>query len=91
MVKTTRRTIQGANLRQVIRPKIGKKVSLRQIIRDPLTKHTNINVQNNFSLRTNSINNKILSSTSHLSKYKEFCIEGYKEYSLFIIIKSLFL
>jgi len=71
MVKTTRRTIQGANLRQVIRPKIGKKVSLRQIIRDPLTKHTNFNVQNNFSLRANSINNKILSSTSHLSQYKE--------------------
>ena len=69
MVKTTRRTIQGANLRQVIRPKIGKKVSLRQIIRDPLTKHTNFNVQNNFSLRTNSINNKIFSSTSHLSDY----------------------
>ena len=71
MVKTTHKTIQGANLRQVIRPKIGKKVSLRQIIRDPLTKHTNFNVQNNFSLRTNSINNKILSSTSHLSQYKE--------------------
>ena len=69
MVKTTRKTIQGANLRQVIRPKIGKKVSLRQIIRDPLTKHTNFNVQNNFSLRTNSINNKILSLTSHLSDY----------------------
>ena len=71
MVKTTRRTIQGANLRQVIRPKIGKKVSLRQIIRDSLTKHTNFNVQNNFSLRNNSINNKILNSTSHLSQYKE--------------------
>ena len=28
-------------------------------------------MQNNFSLRANSINNKILSSTSHLSKYKE--------------------
>ena len=28
-------------------------------------------MQNNFSLRTNSINNKILSSTSHLSQYKE--------------------
>jgi len=62
MVKIKRKTIQEANLQQVIRPKISKRVSLQQIIRDSLIKYTNFNVQNNFSLKANSINRDVLQS-----------------------------
>ncbi|UZO08523.1 uncharacterized protein OCT59_028777 [Rhizophagus irregularis] len=53
MVKTSRKTSRKANLRQVIRPNLGKKVNLRRNIQQSLVKHnfnttTTDDIQNNF-------------------------------------------
>ncbi|CAB4391420.1 unnamed protein product [Rhizophagus irregularis] len=52
MVKTSRKTSRKANLRQVIRPNLGKRVNLRSNIQQSLVKHnfntTTTDIQNNF-------------------------------------------
>jgi hypothetical protein len=52
MVKTSRKTSRKANLRQVIRPNLGKKVNLRSNIQQSLVNHnfntTTTDIQNNF-------------------------------------------
>ena len=57
MVKVTHKTIQKANLRQSIRPKINR-INLHQVVRQPLAEHnTNIPNIRKFSLCQSSAQN----------------------------------
>ncbi|CAB4404894.1 unnamed protein product [Rhizophagus irregularis] len=57
MVKTSRKTSRKANLRQVIRPNLGKKVNLRSNIQQSLVNH-------NFNTTTTDIQNNSINSFS---------------------------
>jgi hypothetical protein len=80
MVKVTRKKIKEANLRQVIRPNIGKIVNIRKSIRQPLSNNTNVSNSIKFSLyqkpEKNNFNDiNLTSQTNDTSKFLLYNIQ----------------